>query len=94
MVKGNNQEDIGSKDQPHVHLKAKKNRNISEYDHDGSDDEMISDAEDEVRENEDASLQDKSYSFDEENTDSEEYHDADDADLADIEDEDSDINLH
>lgn len=41
-------------------------------------------AEEEVRENEDASLQDESYAFDEENTDIEEYHDADDSDLEDF----------
>lgn len=37
-------------------------------------------AEQQVRQTEDASLQDESYSFDESNTDNEEYHDADDAD--------------
>lgn len=36
-------------------------------------------AEEEVRENEDASLQDESYSFDSDNTGIEEYHDVDDA---------------
>lgn len=36
-------------------------------------------AEEEVRENEDASLQDDSYSFDSDNTGIEEYHDVDDA---------------
>lgn len=35
-----------------------------------------------VRENEDASLQDDSYSFDEDNTDNEEFHDADESDDA------------
>jgi hypothetical protein len=33
----------------------------------------------EVRENEEASLQDDSYAFDEDNTDNEEYHDVDDS---------------
>lgn len=37
---------------------------------------VMSDAESEVLENEEASLQDDSYSFDEDNTGSEEYHDA------------------
>lgn len=37
-------------------------------------------AEEEVRENEDASLPDESYSFDSENTGVEEYHSADDVD--------------
>lgn len=37
-------------------------------------------ADQEVRENEDASLQDDSYSFDEDNTDNEEYHDVEDFD--------------
>lgn len=40
---------------------------------------LMSGAEGEVRENEDSSLQDDSYAFDEANTGSEEYHDADDA---------------
>lgn len=40
------------------------------------------DAESSVRLNEDASLQDKEYSFDEDNTGSEEYHDADSAEDA------------
>ncbi len=37
---------------------------------------VMSDAESEVLENEEASLQDDSYSFDEDNTGSEDYHDA------------------
>lgn len=37
---------------------------------------VMSDAENEVLENEEASLQDDSYSFDEDNTGNEEYHDA------------------
>lgn len=41
---------------------------------------LMSDADAEVRANEDASLQDDSYSFDEANTDNEEYHDADEID--------------
>jgi hypothetical protein len=42
-------------------------------------DEVVNhDAEMEVRENEDASLQDKEYSFDEDLTGTEEYHDVDD----------------
>lgn len=38
---------------------------------------LMNKAEEEVRENEDASLQDDSYAFDEDNTDNEEYHDVD-----------------
>ncbi len=38
---------------------------------------LMDKADSEVRENEDASLQDDSYSFDEDNTDNEEYHDVD-----------------
>lgn len=59
----------------------------------GMVDHLESDAEAEVIENEDASLQDKEYSFDEDNTDNEEYHDADDEsgrDLADIFDDQAD----
>ena len=41
--------------------------------------EQLTRAEEEVRENEDASLQDESYSFDSDNTGVEEYHDVDDA---------------
>lgn len=46
----------------------------------------LSGADAEVRENEDASLQDDTYSFDEDNTDNEEFHDIDDdsSDLTDI----------
>lgn len=64
----------------------------NELDEDGSQfsANLMGDAEEEVRENEDASLQDDSYSFDEENTDNEEYHDADD-DLNTDTDEDIDF---
>ncbi len=41
--------------------------------------EKLTRAEEEVRENENASLQDESYSFDSDNTGVEEYHDVDDA---------------
>lgn len=47
---------------------------------------LMSDADAEVRANEDASLQDDSYSFDEANTDNEEYHDADEIDFDNDED--------
>jgi hypothetical protein len=46
------------------------------------------DPESEVKENEDASLQDESYSFDEANTDNEEYHDADEFEDFDIDNDD------
>lgn len=45
---------------------------------------VAKDPEQQVRETEDASLQDDSYSFDEANTDNEEYHDASDADELDL----------
>lgn len=50
---------------------------------------LMSDADAQVRETEDASLQDDSYAFDESNTDNEEYHDAaggDEFDIGDDED--------
>lgn len=47
---------------------------------------QMNQADEDVRENEDASLQDKSYSFGEDNTDDEEYHDIDD-----VEDEETDL---
>lgn len=56
---------------------------------------LMSDADSEVRENEDASLQDDTYSFDEDNTDNEEFHDLDDvdesSDLTDIFESDDDL---
>lgn len=39
---------------------------------------LTGEAQSQVRENEDASLQDQSYSFDESNTDDEDFHDIDD----------------
>jgi hypothetical protein len=49
---------------------------------------LMSKSDKEVRENENASLQDDSYSFDEANTDNEEYHDADAADDMDFDNDD------
>lgn len=49
---------------------------------------LMSRSDKEVRENEDASLQDDSYSFDEANTDNEEYHDADGAEDFDLDNDD------
>lgn len=49
---------------------------------------LISDADAQVRETEDASLQDDTYSFDEDNTDNEEYHDADEVEDFDIDNDD------
>lgn len=49
---------------------------------------LMSRSDREVRENEDASLQDDSYSFDEANTDNEEYHDADGAEDFDLDNDD------
>lgn len=45
---------------------------------------VLDKAQTQVRETEDASLQDDTYAFDTDNTDVEEYHDADDAETADI----------
>jgi hypothetical protein len=42
---------------------------------------LMADPDSQVRATEDASLQDDSYSFDESNTDNEEYHDVDDSDF-------------
>lgn len=56
---------------------------------------LMSDADTQVRENEDASLQDDTYAFDEDNTDNEEFHDLDDigdeSDLTDIFESDDDL---
>jgi hypothetical protein len=51
------------------------------------------DADTQVRQTEDASLQDDSYSFDESNTDNEEYHDVDDdsSELTDLFQSDDDL---
>ncbi|WP_408096114.1 hypothetical protein ACJVC5_13830 [Peredibacter sp. HCB2-198] len=46
------------------------------------------DPDQQVRETEDASLQDESYSFDEQNTDNEEYHDASGAEDIDLDNDD------
>lgn len=55
---------------------------------------LMNKAQTQVRENEDASLQDNTYSFDENNTDNEEYHDADEGDLEDFDiDNDDDFVL-
>ncbi len=58
-----------------------------------SDHHVVNRADHEVKENEDASLQDESYSFDEDNTDNEEFHDSDDDDieLNDIFDDNDDL---
>jgi hypothetical protein len=57
---------------------------------------LMANADTQVRENEDASLQDDTYAFDEDNTDNEEFHDMDDVgddatDLTDIFDVDDDL---
>jgi hypothetical protein len=53
-----------------------------------SSDEEEADPDEQVRETEDASLQDDSYSFDEDNTGNEEYHDAEDVEDFDIDNDD------
>ncbi len=54
--------------------------------------DLITHAEAEVRENEDASLQDESYSFDEDNTSNDDFHDVEESSFheEDYEDEDED----
>lgn len=57
---------------------------------------LMSDADTEVRENENASLQDDTYAFDEDNTDNEEFHDVYDtgdeaSDLTDLFESDDDL---
>lgn len=49
---------------------------------------LMSSADAQVRETEDASLQDDAYSFDEDNTDNDEYHDAGDVEDFDIDNDD------
>lgn len=74
-------------------MKPTENMPEEKQTYSGMVDHLESDAEAEVIENEDASLQDKEYSFDEDNTDNEEYHDAGDEsgrDLADIFDDQAD----
>ncbi len=60
---------------------------------DGKFDKNVKSAEEQVRQTEDASLQDDTYSFDEDNTDNEEYHDVDDdsSELTDIFESDDDL---
>ncbi|MES2526083.1 MAG: hypothetical protein V4598_03315 [Bdellovibrionota bacterium] len=60
---------------------------------DGKFDKNVRTPEEQVRQTEDASLQDDTYSFDEDNTDNEEYHDVDDdsSELTDIFESDDDL---
>lgn len=60
---------------------------------DGKFDKNVKSAEQQVRQTEDASLQDDTYSFDEANTDNEEFHDIDDdsSELTDIFESDDDL---
>lgn len=60
---------------------------------DGKFDKNVKSPEEQVRQTEDASLQDDTYSFDEDNTDNEEYHDVDDdsSELTDIFEGDDDL---
>lgn len=76
------------------------NQNTQEDQADGKFDQNVMntgspDADSQVRETEDASLQDDTYSFDEDNTDNEEFHDLDDvdesSDLTDIFEADDDL---
>ncbi len=72
------------------------NENTQKDQADGKfDKNVVTNADTQVRETEDASLQDDTYSFDEDNTDNEEFHDTDlseDAgDLTDIFESDDDL---
>lgn len=53
-----------------------------------SQQKVMSESERQVRETEDASLQDETYAFDEQNTGNEEYHDASGADEIDLDNDD------
>lgn len=68
--------------------RVKLAKGITEDDEARSDAKESLDADRQVRETEDASLQDDSYAFDESNTDNEEYHDVSDATDYDFEKED------
>jgi hypothetical protein len=90
MENKNNQEDTQSSEHSSFYDQADGNFNKAIQNNLGaqklakgvtSDKEGEIDPEDQVRETENASLQDDSYSFDEENTDNEEYHDAGDGDF-------------
>lgn len=73
------------------------NENTQKDQADGKfDKNVVTNADTQVRETEDASLQDDTYSFDEDNTDNEEFHDMDDlgeeaGDLTDIFESDDDL---
>lgn len=73
------------------------NENTQKDQADGKfDKNVVTNADTQVRETEDASLQDDTYSFDEDNTDNEEFHDMDDlgeeaGDLTDIFEADDDL---
>jgi len=99
MVNQNNQENTSFNDQADGKLKQAISNNQDKLskgvtsvakEQDGStySKNLMSKSDKEVRENEDASLQDDSYSFDEANTDNEEYHDADGADDFDLDNDD------
>lgn len=60
-------------------VQKKKHMPIDQVEKLEEKEEKLTRAEEEVRENENASLQDESYSFDSDNTGVEEYHDVDDA---------------
>lgn len=55
---------------------------------DADEENLMADADAQVRETEDASLQDDTYSFDEDNTGDDEYHDAGDVEDFDIDNDD------
>lgn len=54
--------------------------------------DLLGRAEAQVRENEDASLQDGSYSFDEDNTDNDDFHDVGDCSFDGLDESDYDVN--
>ena len=57
---------------------------VDEMEENDESQKLMSDTEKQVRETEDASLQDETYAFDEQNTGNEEYHDASGADDIDL----------
>ncbi len=79
QTQGNDQENTSFYDQADDKFKKNLNQQGDDTETGGKtySKNLMNKAEEEVRENEDASLQDDSYAFDEDNTDNEEYHDVD-----------------
>lgn len=75
-MQNQNNQDKSTRDQ----ADGKFDRNIASTGGDTYSKNLMKNPEESVRETEDASLQDKEYAFDEDNTDNEEFHDIDDLD--------------